>query len=374
MAQESGEQKTGKRTTGYVVGVIATCVALVMVWYFREIVGYIIISAVLAIIGAPLVRLIKRAHIKGRSVPNWLAALVVLLVLWGAGLTIFAVFIPLIFNKLTALASVDFSSILASFDDALLQLQHFLEQYFSFTTSTISISDTISQQVGQLFNADLLNQFFGSLVSGVASAVIALFSITFITFFFLKDDDMFLRMILAVTPTRYETNVRHALASVSSLLSRYFLGILAESTIMMLLVSISLICCGYLPQNAIFIGLIVGILNVIPYVGPWLGFGISLVVSMAFVGEEMSLIFIVVSLAGTIGIAQMIDNFVLQPLLYSNSVNAHPLEIFIVILMAGHFAGVLGMLLAIPTYTVLRVIGKEFFNHFKIVRKLTEKM
>lgn len=374
MAQDNGELKSGRRTTGYVVGVVATLVVLALLWYFREIVGYVIISAVLAIIGAPLVRSIKRLRVRGRSVPNWEAALLVLLVLWGVGVTVFAIFIPLIFSKLTALASVDFSSLLSSFDDALSRFQHFLEQYFSFTTSTLSISDTISQQVGRLFNVDLLNRFFGSLVSGVANAVVALFSITFITFFFLKDDDMFLRIILAVTPTRYEANVRHALGSVSALLSRYFLGILAESTIMMLLVSIALICCGYLPQNAIFIGLIVGILNVIPYVGPWLGFGISLLVSIAFVDEGTTLLFIVVSLAGTIGIAQLIDNLVLQPLLYSNSVNAHPLEIFIVILMAGHFAGVVGMLLAIPTYTVLRVIGKEFFNHFKIVRKLTEKM
>lgn len=211
-------------------------------------------------------------------------------------------------------------------------------------------------------------------MSGVANAVIALFSITFITFFFLKDDNLFLRIILAVTPTKYEGNVKHALSSASSLLSRYFIGILAESTIMMLMVSISLICCGYLPQNAFFIGLIVGVLNVIPYVGPWLGFGISLLVSMAFVGGGTTMTFIVLSLAITILAAQMIDNFLLQPLLYSNSVNAHPLEIFIVILMAGHFAGVVGMLFAIPGYTVLRVIAKEFFNHFKIVRKLTEKM
>ena len=100
--------------------------------------------------------------------PNWLAALIVLLVLWGVGVTVFAVFIPLIFNKLTALASVDFASILSSFDDALLQFQHFLQQYFSFTTSTLSISDAIGQQVDRLFNADLLNRFFGSFVSGVA--------------------------------------------------------------------------------------------------------------------------------------------------------------------------------------------------------------
>lgn len=371
-AENDGRQAV--HATRYVVGVLATVAGLLLMWYFRDIVGYIVASAVLAIIGAPLVKLMRKVRVKGRSLPGWLAALVVLLVLWGVGVAMFAIFIPLIFDKLTALASVDFSNVLGSFDAPLRRLQNFLDEYFSLNVSTISISDAIGAQVERLFNPEKLQNFLGSIVSGVANTVIALFSVTFITFFFLKDDNLFLRIILAVTPTRYEGNVKHALGSVSSLLSRYFIGILAESTIMMLLVSVSLICCGYMPQNAFFIGLIVGVLNVIPYVGPWIGFGISLLVGMAFVGGGTTMTFIFFSLAITILAAQMIDNFVLQPLLYSNSVNAHPLEIFIVILMAGHFAGVVGMLLAIPGYTVLRVIGKEFFNHFKIVRKLTEKM
>ncbi|HIW98456.1 MAG TPA: AI-2E family transporter [Candidatus Tidjanibacter gallistercoris] len=371
-AENDGRQAV--HATRYVVGVLATVAGLLLMWYFRDIVGYIVASAVLAIIGAPLVKLMRKVRVKGRSLPGWLAALVVLLVLWGVGVAMFAIFIPLIFDKLTALASVDFSNVLGSFDEPLRRLQNFLDEYFSLNVSTISISDAIGAQVERLFNPEKLQNFLGSIVSGVANTVIALFSVTFITFFFLKDDNLFLRIILAVTPTRYEGNVKHALGSVSSLLSRYFIGILAESTIMMLLVSVSLICCGYMPQNAFFIGLIVGVLNVIPYVGPWIGFGISLLVGMAFVGGGTTMTFIFFSLAITILAAQMIDNFVLQPLLYSNSVNAHPLEIFIVILMAGHFAGVVGMLLAIPGYTVLRVIGKEFFNHFKIVRKLTEKM
>lgn len=362
------------RVPKYLIGVLATIVGLVLAWYFRSIVGYIIISAVLAIVGRPLVRLMKRVSIKGRTVPDWLASLVTLLVIWGVGVAFFAIFIPLIFDKLTALAQVDFSHMMPSFKEPIARFQAFMDEYFSINVSAISISDTINDYIDRFFNPDKLNNFLGSIVSGVANAVIALFSITFITFFFLKDDDMFLRILLAVTPTKYEENIKRAMGSVTSLLTRYFLGILCESTIMMLLVSISLIFCGFVPHNAFFIGLIVGVLNVIPYVGPWLGFGISLLVSMAFVGPGMSITFVAISLAATILAAQLIDNFILQPLLYSNSVNAHPLEIFIVILMAGQFAGVVGMLLAIPTYTVLRVIGKEFFTNFKLVRKLTEKI
>lgn len=358
----------------YTIGIVGGIIGILLLWYFRDIVGYIVISAILAIIGRPLVNIIRKIHIRSKSVPSWLAGLITLLVIWGVGVAFFAIFIPLIFSKMSALATVDFSGLFSSFQEPLLKLELFLQQYFSIDASTISLSDTIGAYVERWFSQGQLNNIIGSVVSGVASSVIALFSITFITFFFLKDDNQFQRIILAVTPTKYEENINRAMDSITNLLSRYFIGILAESTIVMLIVSISLTCCGYQTTNAFFIGLIIGVLNIIPYVGPWLGFGISLVVSMAFVGGDMSITFVVLSLAITTAGAQMIDNFLLQPMLYSNSVNAHPLEIFIVILMAGHFAGVMGMLFAIPGYTVLRVIAKEFFNHFKLVQKLTAKM
>lgn len=358
----------------YFIGVAATIVGLLLLWYFRDILGYIIVSAVLAVIGAPLVKLIRRVKIGKYSMPAWAAALIVLCVIIGTCVALFALLVPLIFNRISMLASVDFSDLIFDFRTPIAKFQTFLQDYFSINVSAISISDAIGNQFDKVFNYDKLNNFFGSIVSGVANTVISLFAVCFITFFFLKDDNLFLRILLAVTPTKYEDNVKHAVGSATALLSRYFLGILAESSIITTIVSISLICCGYLPQDAVFIGLMVGILNVIPYVGPWIGFGISLLVSMAFVGGDTTFTFIFFSLVFTISAAQVIDNILLQPFLYSNSVNAHPLEIFIVILMAGHFAGVWGMLFAIPAYTVLRVIGKEFFNNFKLVRKLTENM
>ncbi|MFW5890444.1 MAG: AI-2E family transporter, partial [Marinilabiliaceae bacterium] len=72
--------------------------------------------------------------------------------------------------------------------------------------------------------------------------------------------------------------------------------------------------------------------------------------------------------------AQLIDNMFFQPLIFSNSVKAHPLEIFIVILSAGYMSGILGMFLAIPVYTILRVIAREFFNKYEAVKRLTDRM
>ena len=68
--------------------------------------------------------------------------------------------------------------------------------------------------------------------------------------------------------------------------------------------------------------------------------------------------------------AQLIDNFIYQPLIYSTSIKAHPLEIFIVLLMAGHIGGTIGMLVAVPAYTIVRVIAIRFFYRFKPIQRL----
>jgi predicted PurR-regulated permease PerM len=67
---------------------------------------------------------------------------------------------------------------------------------------------------------------------------------------------------------------------------------------------------------------------------------------------------------------QLIDNILYQPIIYSSSIKAEPLEIFIVLLIAGHMAGPLGMIVAIPAYTVVRVIAFRFFPHIKAIQKL----
>lgn len=124
-------------------------------------------------------------------------------------------------------------------------------------------------------------------------------------------------------------------------------------------------------------GLIAGIMNVIPYLGPVLGTTIGLVLGIAgnldlnFYDELVPLTIYMVLVFITV---QLIDNTLFQPLIYSSSVNAHPLEIFLVIMIAASLAGIAGMILAIPTYTILRVFAKEFFSEFKIVKKLTRNI
>jgi predicted PurR-regulated permease PerM len=145
----------------------------------------------------------------------------------------------------------------------------------------------------------------------------------------------------------------------------------------MLLVTIGLSIVGIEFQHAVVIGLFCGMFNIIPYLGPWMGAAVGLLIGAAlnmgtdFMNHTLPLLGWMLLVFGTV---QILDNILFQPIIYSSSVKAHPLEIFLVILAAGSLAGILGMILAIPVYTILRVIAKEFFDNMKIIKKLTENL
>ncbi|MDY3979798.1 MAG: AI-2E family transporter [Tidjanibacter sp.] len=358
----------------YIIGSVAVAIAIFLMWRFSNIVAYILIAAVLAIMGQPLVKLISRIHIGRVHVARWLSALIVLAVIWGIAILFFVFFIPVISSKFSVLSHLDYQSIFASLEEPITRFGDFLERYFALNISESSLTEMLTRQVGKVLNLDALNNLLGSVFSVVGSIGLGVVSVSFITFFFMKDEGLFVKMLIALFPARYENNVTHAMDKVSTMLQRYFLGVFAESVIMMLIVSIALLCFGFRAEDAFFSGAAVGIFNVIPYLGPWIGFILSAIAGITFVVGGMSIGTILLIIAGTVFVAQMIDNYLLQPMLYSRQVNAHPLEIFIVMLVAGSLGGIVGMLVAIPAYTVLRVFAKEFFYNYNLVRKLTENM
>lgn len=358
----------------FIAGAAVAAVILFLVWYFSAIVVYILVSAVLAVMGRPLVNRLAALHVKGWKVPRWLAALVTLVVIWVVVTTLCSLFVPLVFNKIYQLSSVDFATVMGSIEEPISRLQHDLQHLFALPESTFSLSEELIAGVGQVIDIASLNRIFSSVVSIVLSSVIAIFSISFITFFFLKDDGLFYAMITAMFPERYHDNITRALDSVTLLLSRYFTGILSESLLLMVAVTLSMMAFGMKAADASFIGLVMGVMNVVPYAGPLIGGVVSVFVGIVTPIEGMTVGHTAFVIAGSLLILKGIDDFVLQPTLYSERVKAHPLEIFLVILIAGSLAGILGMLLAIPSYTVIRVFAKEFFSQFTLVRKLTEKI
>ena len=144
---------------------------------------------------------------------------------------------------------------------------------------------------------------------------------------------------------------------------------------MMIIISTTLTIIGL--KNAVVIGVIGGMLNIIPYLGPLMGACVGVIlgiISIFVAGEYNMLLNTIIVVAATFAGANLIDNFVLQPLIYSKSVKAHPIEIFIVILMAGKLAGIIGMIVAIPSYTLIRIVAKQFLSKFRIVEMLTKKL
>lgn len=358
----------------FIAGAAIAAAVLFLVWYFRSIVVYVLISAVLAVMGNPLVKRLAALHVKGWKVPRWLAALATLIVIWVVLATLCSLFVPLVFNKIYQLSNVDFATVVASIEEPIARAQSYLHEFFAMPESTFSLSEALASALKQVIDIESLNTVFASIVNVVLSSVIAIFSITFITFFFLRDEGLFYAMITAMFPERYHENITRALDSVTLLLARYFTGILSESLLLMVAVSLTMMAFGMKAADAAFIGLVMGVMNVVPYAGPLIGGVVSVFVGIVTPIGGMTVGHTAVVIIGSLLILKGLDDFVLQPTLYSSRVKAHPLEIFLVILIAGSLAGILGMLLAIPSYIVLRVFAKEFFSQFSLVRKLTEKI
>jgi predicted PurR-regulated permease PerM len=238
-----------------------------------------------------------------------------------------------------------------------------------------TIRQIIADQLNTILNFASFSDTVSSIVGVTGSIFIATFSILFLTYFFMKDAYLLDELLENLTPVNYQHEVNNILMQTKRLLSRYFIGLLIELTTMVTLLSTGLTIFGV--KNALLIGFFGGMMNVIPYLGPVIGATVGMLlavvtaVSTGMYSEVFPLIFIVL---GVFAGSNLIDNIVLQPLIYSSSVKAHPVEIFLVILIAGSMAGIPGMILAIPSYTVLRVIAKEFLSQFRVVQKLTKNI
>ncbi|MDG1382225.1 MAG: AI-2E family transporter, partial [Flavobacteriales bacterium] len=196
--------------------------------------------------------------------------------------------------------------------------------------------------------------------------------VSFMTFFFLKDRQLFPSILKAFTPDDQLERVERVLQNSTRLLTRYFVGLAAQVAIITTVITGGLLLLNV--PNAFLIGFLAGLLNLIPYVGPLIGAGLGLgiILTTHLQAPELG------SLIGKAGLvflsAQIVDNLFTQPVIFAGSVKAHPLEIFVLISIAGSLAGITGMMLAIPAYSLIRVLAKEFFGDFKVIQSLTDQL
>ena len=368
------QERSIDRLARHIINIGAFAIIAAICWYFRSVLIYIIAAFVISLIGQPIYRAIKQITIKGKSAPDWLISVFTLVSIILLLALIVTQVVPIVSGIVRDAVAMN-SSI--SFDQDMLDsinawiINVFPDAGLDFDIITFSLS-----KLKDVTSFSGVSNILGSVASAIAGIVIGVFSVVFISFFFIKDEALFGKIVGALVPDRIEESVGKTILDIEMLLSRYFVGLTIEVLGVMLLDFLGLWLIARIGVNyAIGIAFIAGILNVIPYVGPLLGdilgVGLCLILKAgAGVGLDVNIwIFALIVFAIMQG-TQFVDNFVYQPLIYSTSIKANPLEIFIVLLIAGHIGGPLGMLVAIPSYTVVRVIASRFFYKYKPVRRL----
>ena len=347
-----------------------------LVYFFSYIVTYILIAAVLALIGRPLVIKYQKIRYRRFYIGKSAAAFLTLLTLWLGLICFFGFLIPLVVSEVNQLSTINIQDVITYLDNALAQFKISFPQFASNIPVTGNLDTYIEAQLKGFLNVGEVSRVFGSVATVLGNIFMMIFSVSFILFFFLQEEGLFGNWILVLAPVKYESRVSLVMDKIGNLLKRYLIGMMLQILGVMFLSIVGFTIAGMGFGHAVVVGVFAGILNVIPYIGPWIGALFGLVVAVAnnlnssFTEVTLPLMFWVVVV---VMIVQFIDNMVLQTVIYSNSVNAHPLEIFFVILMAGGIAGIPGMILAIPVYTVIRVIAGEFLSEFKIVQQLSPK-
>lgn len=352
-------------------GFIVTVVGIYLAWVFADILVYVLIAGVFSFIGQPLVRLFDKVQYEKFRMPHSLSAVLTLIIMILFFTSLFMIFVPVINRQAQVIANIDFQSLGEELEKPLHDIEEKLTNW-NMLDEDQTLEGAISGELESIVTMTSAKSLLGNVVGLAGSIFIGVFSVIFMTFFFLRDDHLFYNGIMLFVPRKYEDKASIILSDTRRLLSRYFVGLGGEVLTMMTLISIGLTIFNV--ESALLIGFLGGLMNVIPYLGPIIGasMGVLIAATSNLSAESYNdLLPISLIIIGTFAVANLIDNMILQPLIYSTSVKAHPIEIFLVILMAGSLAGIPGMILAIPGYTVLRIIAKQFFSKSKLVQKIT---
>lgn len=349
---------------------------LVLAYYSSVVLIYILVSLILSLMLSPFNQLLRKLRIKGFGVTDTVAAIATMFLLIGFFSVIVQIFIPVIAKEVNLLSDVKMDSFYELVEPEVKSVSAILKRVdFDGDTVDKSEKEVIKNFLLGKKNVDRVPQFFSGLASGIGGSLITVFSVLFITFFLLKDDNLFNNFVYSLTSKEQLSKVETVLVKVKKTLSRYFIGIAIQVTIITSVVSIGLGLFGI--RNAIVIGLFAGIMNVIPYIGPIIGLAFGLLIGVSTnvdLASEIGVYTLIVRLVLVFGFTQMVDNFFTQPVVFSKSINAHPLEIFLVILIAGNISGILGMIIAIPLYSVIRIIAKEYYSDSKFIMFMTSQM
>ena len=353
-----------------IVRAIITICALVLILFFlfkiKTVIIYLIISLLLTMIGTPVMTFFK----KKLKFKHTLAVLVVLALYGCIIFGFFLMFIPLINSQASHISLLDSKEFNQQLHTLIFHFKSFLEQ------NGINANQLLDKNyLTKYLNFNFLSDFLNNILNAISNIGMGIASCFFITFFMLKDRVIFLKIFKNVLPDTHEEKILNSVEKIDYLLLRYFSGILLQLFIVFILYLIVLVIFGV--DNALIIAFICAILNIIPYVGPLIASVLAIVLTLlgSFNGTlTTDMLYDAMYVLIGFFVVQFIDNNFSQPMIFSSSTNSHPLEIFLVILIFGFLFGITGMIIAVPCYTILKVIGKEFFPNNKFIHSLTKDL
>lgn len=362
---------TNKQLIRFLLGLLGVIFLIWLFWSVRVVFSYFAIAVVIALMGRPLMQLLEKITVRGKAFPSWVNALLVMITFILLVVSLVRFLTPILSSQIQIISSLNVPDLLVAFEGPLSQIEETMQKL---NIKTIN-QQTIEEEIAKYLNFSKVSDYFTSVLSGIGSLLAGFMSVLFITFFLLKDQQLVNNIIDGVTPDQYLKSVHRIISETRQLLSRYFLGVALQVSIIATIVGVGLSIVGV--PNAILIGIMAGVINIIPYLGPIIGavLGITLgLLSNVHAEIDANMAPLILKILAVFSIAQLTDNFLLQPIIFSKSVKAHPLEIFVVIVVAGMLVGIVGMILAVPTYTFLRIVAKEFFQGYKVVQGLTKDL
>tara|TARA_B100001250_G_scaffold397010_1_gene403634 strand:- start:921 stop:1973 length:1053 start_codon:yes stop_codon:yes gene_type:complete len=319
---------------------------------------YLFIALVLSITINPLNNLICNTKIFKYKVNRNVAAILCLLMISGFGSLFGYILSPLIIEEIQIISSIN-----------IVEIQHFLniattQLNKQFSAFNIDVEANLMDLLNVL-NVASITTLFQSMLGILGNIFMAFFSILFISFFLIRDRTLLkekvINMIAYITPkSKYKIN------TIIYFIRRYFIGLCIQTTILFILFGVGMSLLG-LP-NPWILAVFAAVINIVPYFGPLIGFIFtSIMVGTIYLDQNMITLIVplIIKSFCLFALVQSIDNFIIQPSIYSKAFNAHPLEIFFIALSAGFIGGLMWMVIAMPVYTIIRIIFSELLTNLK---------
>ncbi|SMO77372.1 AI-2E family transporter [Fodinibius sediminis] len=338
------------------LGLAGLALFFYLLYYFGTLVGYAIIAILITYLLDPVVNRIQTTGI------NRIWAIVLTL----STLILFLVWIstnifPVIANQMVELAG---QLNVQTIQDITQQVEDRLTRNFTFLPEHF-LSTNITRMLQDLFDVGQLPTALSNLIGLFTNIFWAALVIPFATFFFLKDGTKIRRDILQLVPNKYFETTLSLIDKIETRLGHYFRSVMLQSFIVALTSWLLLSIVGL--NNALSVGIAVGLANTIPYFGPAIGYLLSITVSIIEIGNFSLVLPCIIA----IFLVQLLDNLVLQPVIFSRSAEIHPVAILFIIMIGAEIAGILGMLLAVPIATTTKITINQIrwsINNYYVFR------